>query len=305
MTPQDGRPTILVVDDSETMTQLFATLLAPVGTVAVTHSGKEGLEKARELAPDIILLDVQMPGWDGFDVINELKLDPTLRHIPVIFITGEVIPEIESHCLESGGADYIAKPITPRVLVARVQTHLLLKQQADQLADQSFRDPVTGALSPWAFEELLGSELDRAAWRDWPTSVLIVGFDEFDEYSLAYGHVAAADAMATAVEIATGVARRPGDRVGLLTIDKMIVLLPQTTAEEAAAMAERILGGVRDRGIKHSRSTTGTVTVSIGGVQVRGSATPTEVERAAEVQLQDARGAGGGQVRVLGGTGAA
>ncbi len=94
MTPTDAPPTILVIDDDVTMTLLFSKLLGSTGKVVTTNSGEEGLALARQIIPDLILLDVQMPGWDGFDVINELKLDPLVRHVPIIFITAEVLPFI-------------------------------------------------------------------------------------------------------------------------------------------------------------------------------------------------------------------
>ena len=164
-------PLILVIDDDRVLTTLFAQLLAATGRVLTTNDGGEGLRLARAELPDLILLDVNMPGQDGFDIISELKADPDVRHIPVMFITGEVLPEIESHCLEAGAADYIAKPVNGRVLQARARTHILLKQQADQLADLSFRDAATGAINLGAFEERLDSECRRATWKHRPISL--------------------------------------------------------------------------------------------------------------------------------------
>ena len=287
-------PKVLVIDDSTTMTSVFARLLDSMATVATANSGEVGLTLAREILPDLILLDVQMPGWDGFDVINELKLDPALRHIPVIFITAEVLPEIESHCLEAGGADYIAKPITPRVLLARVKTHLLIKQQADMLADQAFRDPLTGCLSSWAFAEIVESECARAAWRGWPTALLLVEIDHYEAYAAVYGHAAADDAVAAVVAAVKDRAHRPGDSVGRTGVTQFSVLLPQTSTSEAQEVADLICGGVRELGIRHSKSPSDeVVTVSVGGASVTGTATPSSLLSTAEVGLRSAQIGGG------------
>ncbi len=298
MTPTDAPPTILVIDDDVTMTLLFSKLLGSTGNVVTTNSGEEGLALARQIIPDLILLDVQMPGWDGFDVINELKLDPLVRHVPVIFITAEVLPEIESHCLEAGAADYIAKPVTPRVLLARAKTHLLLKKQADMLVDQAFRDPLTGALSAWAFGEMLETECARAAMYGWPTSLLLIEFDLLDEYSAAYGPIAADDALASIAAAVESEVRRPGDKIGRESVGRFSALLPQTSAEEAQACATRLSATVRSLEVRHSKSPEGTLTVSVGGAGSDGTVTAGALMRAAEVQLRAAQESGVGRIHV-------
>ncbi|MFN8126983.1 MAG: response regulator [Candidatus Nanopelagicales bacterium] len=298
MAANDVPPTLLVIDDDVTMTLLFSKLLGSTGTVVTANSGEEGLALARQIIPDLILLDVQMPGWDGFDVINELKLDPLVRHVPVIFITAEVLPEIESHCLEAGAADYIAKPVTPRVLLARAKTHLLLKKQADMLVDQAFRDPLTGALSTWAFGEMLETECARAAKHGWPTSLLIIEFDLLDEYSAAYGPIAADDALASIAAAIESEVRRPGEKIGRAAVGRFTALLPQTSAPEAQACADRIMATVRSLEVRHSKSPEGLVTVSVGGAGAEGPVTPDMLVRAAEIQLRDSQESGVGHVHV-------
>ncbi|MFI0431552.1 MAG: diguanylate cyclase [Candidatus Nanopelagicales bacterium] len=293
--PDDGfeaKPTILVIDDDRVLTMLMERLLAATGEVTTSNSGAEGLQLAREMVPDLILLDVQMPGQDGFDIISELKSDPTVRHIPVIFITAEVLPEIESHCLEAGAADYIAKPVTPRVLQARARTHLLIKHQADQLADLSFRDALTGALNRPAFEDVLGWECDRAAARGWPVSLLIVDLDQFRGYNEVYGHLAGDDVLEAVAQAIRPIADRPGDLLGRLGGDRFGVLLPETASDVAVEIAERINAAVRQLQIRHTRAQAGTLTASVGVASTTMPVSGSDIVDLAERMVSQAKAAG-------------
>ena len=303
MAPEDdaftSQPSILVVDDDPVLTLLIGGILAQTGKIFTARSGAEGLEMARSTVPDLILLDVQMPGQDGFDVISELKMDPALRHIPVIFITGEVIPEIESHCLEAGGADYIAKPVTPRVLQARARTHLLLKQQADMLADLSYLDTLTGAINVRAFQQQLQSECDRAVLRGRPVSLLLVAIDSFGAYNQTYGFAAGDDVLVAVADTAKSAAGRPGDLVGRTSGHQFDVLLPEVTFAEAARAADDIRTAVERLGLRHSGSKSGEfVTVSIGVASAAAGADPQALRGAAQRALDVAEDSGGNRVNL-------
>ncbi len=134
--------TVLVVDDTPDNLTVMSSLLKGHYKVRVANNGERALKFARSLPrPDIILLDIMMPGLSGYDVIRELKSDPDTRHIPVIFLTAMSSAEDESLGLELGAADYITKPISPPVVLARVRTQLENKAAADFLRDQnSFLD---------------------------------------------------------------------------------------------------------------------------------------------------------------------
>ncbi len=294
-----SEPTILVVDDDPVLTMLIGGILAQTGKVFTARSGAEGLEMARSTVPDLILLDVQMPGQDGFDVISELKMDPGLRHIPVIFITGEVIPEIESHCLEAGGADYIAKPVTPRVLQARARTHLLLKQQADMLADLSYVDTLTGAINVGAFEQQLQSECARATTHGRPVSLLLVDIDSFGAYNQTYGFAAGDDVVVAVGKAAKAAAGRPGEVVGRSSGHQFEVLLPEVGFAEAARTADAVRVAVEGLGLRNSGSESGEfVTVSIGVACAAAGAQPQALRAAAMRALEVAKGFGGNRVNV-------
>ncbi|MGY0194412.1 HD domain-containing phosphohydrolase [Leptothrix sp. BB-4] len=130
-------PTVLVVDDSPPVLALIGDLLRGSHRIRVAPSGARALEIARAEPPDLILLDILMPELDGYEICRRLKTDAALREVPVIFLTALDDIDDEARGLELGAVDYIAKPIVPALLRARVRTHLQLKASADTLRAHS------------------------------------------------------------------------------------------------------------------------------------------------------------------------
>jgi len=132
------RPTILVVDDSPDNLSLISGLLKDLYKLKVANNGEKAIKIAQaDSKPDLILLDIMMPGLSGYDVCKMLKADTATRDIPIIFLTAMAGAEDEKKGLELGGADYITKPISPPILLARVKTQLQNKAAADFLRDQN------------------------------------------------------------------------------------------------------------------------------------------------------------------------
>lgn len=134
----DTRQTVLVADDAADNRELLAALLGQSWRVMAVANGQAALDIAAQYPqPDLILLDVGMPGLDGYEVCERLKSNPFTADIPVIFLTGRLSPEDEMRGFEVGGVEYITKPIVPRTMLARVRTHLTAKLNADLLKKQS------------------------------------------------------------------------------------------------------------------------------------------------------------------------
>ena len=132
------RTTILVVDDTPDNLALMSSLLKDDYKVKVANGGEKALKiAASDSPPDLILLDIMMPGMDGYEVCRRLKRDPETMNIPVIFLTARSEMEDEKKGLELGAVDYITKPISPPIVMARVKNHLALKAMADSLRDQN------------------------------------------------------------------------------------------------------------------------------------------------------------------------
>jgi phosphoserine phosphatase RsbU/P len=131
------KKTVLVVDDAPANIQVVNSILKDIYKVRVATDGAKALVLAKtEPPPDLILLDVIMPGMDGYEVCARLKADPATADIPVIFLTVQAESEDETHGFEVGAVDYIHKPFSPAVVKARVQTHLVLRGIRELLARQ-------------------------------------------------------------------------------------------------------------------------------------------------------------------------
>lgn len=131
--------TILVVDDTAENLFLLNDLLKDLYKVKVTTNGSHAIRIATgDSPPDLILLDVMMPRMDGYEVCRRLKADLRTREIPVIFLTARSDVEDERHGLELGAVDYITKPFSPVIVLARVKTHLALKAATDYLRTKNF-----------------------------------------------------------------------------------------------------------------------------------------------------------------------
>ena len=135
---EDSRPVVLVVDDTPDNLKLMSGLLKDLYRVKIANGGEKALAiAASEAPPDLVLLDIMMPGLDGYEVCRRLKGDSATRDIPVIFLTAMTAAEDEEKGLKLGAVDYITKPISPPTLLARVETHLKLKASADFLRDKA------------------------------------------------------------------------------------------------------------------------------------------------------------------------
>ena len=138
ISPIESRMTVLVVDDTADNLALMSRLLNDRYRVKLANSGQKALKIAQsETPPDLVLLDVMMPGMDGYEVCRRLKAEPKTSGIPVIFLTAKAEVEDERSGLALGAVDYITKPISPPIVLARVETHLNLKKAADFLRDQN------------------------------------------------------------------------------------------------------------------------------------------------------------------------
>ena len=134
MTSGEGKKVILLVDDAPENIQIAHAILKDTYKTRVATSGAKALEQAKSVpAPDLILLDIMMPEMDGYEVCQRLKADSATRDIPVIFLTGKTDSADETRGFEVGAVDYIHKPFSPPVVLARVHTHLMLREALEQV----------------------------------------------------------------------------------------------------------------------------------------------------------------------------
>jgi len=153
-----SRFTILVVDDTEANIDILVETLGDEYEVSVAMDGETALKAVDEERPDLILLDIMMPGMDGYEVCRRLKADEKTRDIAVIFVTAMDEVEDETKGFNMGAVDFITKPISPPVVKARVRSILNLKEKTEQLADLSSK--LSKYLSPQVYESIFSGKLD-------------------------------------------------------------------------------------------------------------------------------------------------
>jgi class 3 adenylate cyclase len=153
-----NKPRVLVVDDTPDNLFLMSALLEDRYDVVTAESGAQALEAVRASPPELILLDIMMPGMDGYEVMRRLRKEPATADIPVIFLTALTSPEEEQHGLDLGAADYITKPISPPIVLARVNAHLERSANARRL--QSLSDKLGRYLAPQVYRSLFDGSRD-------------------------------------------------------------------------------------------------------------------------------------------------
>ena len=264
------RATVLIVDDEVSNIEIMNAVLEDHYEICFATSGEQALEVARSVLPDLILLDVMMPGLDGYEVCLRLKNDRLLADVPVIFTTGLDDQEAEVRGLSLGAIDYVTKPINPVVLRARVSNHIELKRLRDQLAQMAVTDALTGLSNRRQLEVILAGEISRLAPAGAWLSVIMLDIDFFKLFNDTYGHpegdrciAMVAAALNRAVHKVSGMTARYGG-------EEFVCVLPGADPETALATAHEIQFQIQSLNIPHQSSEVSTnVTVSMGIASAR------------------------------------
>lgn len=260
-----GRPKLLVVDDQPINIQVMYRCFAGDYQVFMATNGEQALGLCKSVMPDLILLDVVMPGLDGFEVCKRLKLDATTSHIPVIFVTSHTDPLQETHGLSVGAVDFIAKPVNPDVVRARVKTHLTLKFQSDLLRQLVFLDGLTGVFNRRYFDQQLSTEWARSSRNNTPLSLILLDVDYFKLFNDRYGHQSGDDALRMIAGALKSCLRRPADLVARYGGEEFACVLPETSYEDALLIAQDLERHIRQLAVPHETSPVDSViTISVG-----------------------------------------
>lgn len=232
------RPRLLAIDDSTMIHRLLkARLKNERLEIHCATSGKQGLETARSLLPDVILLDIDMPDMDGFAVLSELKADQATHDIPVIFLSGSCESSSIVRGLELGAIDFVAKPFDVSELKARVRSALRIRLLIKMLAQRAQIDGLTGLWNRAYFNSRLEVEVAHAQRHQEPLSLILADLDSFKQLNDRYGHPFGDEVLEEFASILAG--GRAGDVACRYGGEEFAVIMPNVAAKEAASVATR------------------------------------------------------------------
>jgi len=285
---------ILVIDDTPPNLHLLITMLTRKGyEVRGVSDGLAGLSTVQTELPDLVLLDINMPNMNGFQVCERLKLIDCTRDIPIIFISArdEVLDKVQAFAV--GGVDYITKPFQIAEVLARVENQLTLRRLQRQLQEQNERlkqeinsriiaetllqeanaklgklvnlDGLTQLANRRCFDEYLEQEWQRLARDKLPLSLIMCDIDFFKNYNDTYGHVAGDDCLRKVSLVIHQSVRRPADLAARYGGEEFGLVLPNTDIEGSMAIAKTIRQGLLELAIPHEDSAVSKlVTLSMG-----------------------------------------
>ena len=294
------RGRLLIVDDQSVSLQVAQLALASEFDILTASTGEQALARCRQDAPDLVLLDIAMPGMDGFEVCRQLKKDAATRDIAVIFLTAQADDAQETRGLGLFAVDFMAKPLHPAVALARLRTHLLVKLQADATRRLVFLDGLSGIYNRRYFDQQLAAEAGRALRNGLPLALILLDVDFFKRYNDHYGHQAGDDCLREIAASLKGGLRRPADLVARYGGEEFACLLPETPFKGAMTIAQQLASRIQAKGIAHAQSeVAGVVTVSLGVAALSGGAesgTAAELLAQADAQLYLAKNSGRARV---------
>jgi diguanylate cyclase (GGDEF)-like protein len=233
-------PLILIVDDMIENIVFLEKILSKSGFRTISaSSGSEAMDLMIEYKPDLILLDIVMPGLSGFETCAKIQSNKDFIDIPVIFLSAK---KDEKTIIESfiyGGIDYVVKPFNSPELLARVNTHLQLKNAKEKLHILAFTDTLTGLFNRRKFLETMDQEMARAKRYGESLSFIMIDIDHFKKINDTHGHDIGDKALVRFSDIIKS-SLRETDFAGRLGGEEFGVILPQTNIDRASVVAERI-----------------------------------------------------------------
>ena len=252
-----AKPVILIVDDAPGNIQLLAQLLQDDYRIIVATEGQRCLELVHaDPVPDLIMLDIEMPGLDGYEICRRLQADEKLAAIPIIFITARDQSEDEEYGFQLGAVDYITKPFQPAIVEARVRTHITIKRQSDQLHYLAMRDQLTGLYNRHYLMDIAPRKLGNARRHAYPLSLMVIDIDYFKTVNDRHGHCAGDKVLQAVAGLLAGCCRT-GDVVARFGGEEFVVFLDHCGIDAAAAKAEQLrlaVAGLRPAGLEISAS---------------------------------------------------
>jgi len=292
--PPAPKETLLIVDDSSDNLRLLSTMLQTQGySVKKAISGKFALQSLTVIEPDLILLDVNMPEMDGYQVCQTLKAQEKYQAIPIIFISAADQLFNKVQAFRAGAVDYITKPFHLEEVLIRVENQLnqkrlyralekqntLLKTEINErlkvekaltdanhlLEELAAQDGLTGLANRRHFDHYLAAQWQYCFLEKVPLALILIDVDFFKAYNDAYGHLLGDDCLKQVAAILKSMSRLKTDLVARYGGEEFVVVLPDTTIEGAEQLAQRIQQAIAEQNIPHRQSAVAPyITLSMG-----------------------------------------
>ncbi len=258
---------VLVVDDDEINIQIIKAAIDKYSIHAIDN-GNDAIEYCQTSPPDLVLLDIEMPNMDGFEVCHALKSDEVTADIPVIFITSHTSRDIEDKGWKAGCVDFIRKPISIGTTVNRINAQLTLKFMSDKLRSFAYQDGLTALNNRRHFDMFLDTQIKLAKRNQTPLGLLMIDIDKFKQFNDTYGHLAGDDCLKEVARAIEYSANRPTDFSSRYGGEEFSVVLPNTDREGVAKVANAISTNVREIDLEATIGIDASITVSIGVVML-------------------------------------
>ena len=263
-TDNKKKNSLLIVDDDSIQLCVLSNILESEYTVYTAKNGEEAVEKAKEYLPDLILLDVIMPGMDGYQTVLELRKDEKTKNIPILFITSLDDEQNEIKGLSFHAIDYIHKPYNIEIVKLRIQNNIERINKLQFAEKTSFIDNLTNLPNRRSFESKISREWKQAIREQKFLSILLMDLDNFKSVNDTYGHQQGDVVLKNVSEIFTRVLKRGSDFVSRWGGEEFIALLYNTHLGDAVKIAETIRREVAKANIPYGDDQFVKITVSIG-----------------------------------------
>ncbi len=254
---------IMVVDDNVDMLTVYGRVLTAEGfEVFTAATGSECLKQIETVCPDIFLLDVMLPDWNGIDLVREIKGRTECANSFIVLLSGLMT---DSDCkvrgLDAGALDYLARPIPNKELVAKVKSLVKVMEFQESLVNiskkfeaLSITDGLTGIANRRCFDEVIAQEHSRHARSEGKLSLIMLDIDLFKSFNDHYGHVCGDDCLRRIAKVIDESTARPGDLVARYGGEEFACILPETDQRGALLIAEKIRQAILDLAIPHAWS---------------------------------------------------